>query len=113
MLLLGFGREQRIHEQIQTETAYYITSLEPDAKRILNATRQHWAIENQLHWVMDVTFNEDQMRTRQGNSPQNLIVLRNIALNTLKQNTSKGSLTQKRYRAALDDSFLEKLLSQV
>ena len=106
-------RERRIQDQIQSETAYYITSLKPDAERILHATRQHWAIENQLHWVMDVTFNEDQMRTRRGNSPQNLIVLRNIALNILKQDTSKGSLRQKRYRAALDDSFLAKLLSLV
>ena len=106
-------RERRIHDQVQSETAYYITSLEPDAKRILHATRQHWAIENQLHWVMDVTFNEDQMRTRQGNSPQNLIVLRNIALNILKQDTSKGSLRQKRYRAALDNSFLEEMLAQI
>jgi len=106
-------RERRIKGDSQQETAYYITSLDPDAERILNATRQHWSIENQLHWVMDVTFNEDQMRTRQGNSPQNLIVLRNIALNILKQDTSKGSLRQKRYRAALDDTFLEKLLDKI
>jgi len=106
-------RERRIHDQIQSETAYYITSLEPDAQRILQATRQHRAIEHQLHRVMDVTFNEDQMRTRQGNTPQNLIVLRYIALNILKQDNSKGSLRQKRYRAALDVSFLETLLSQV
>lgn len=111
--IVRIRRQRRIQDHIQSETAYYITSLEPDAERILNATRQHWAIENQLHWVMDVTFNEDQMRTRQGNSPQNLIVLRNIALNILKQDTSKGSLRQKRYRAALDDSFLEKMLSQI
>lgn len=106
-------RERRINDDSQQEIAYYITSLDPDAERILNATRQHWSIENQLHWVMDVTFNEDQMRTRQGNSPQNLIVLRNIALNILKQDTSKGSLRQKRYRAALDDSFLEELLANI
>jgi len=62
---------------------------------------------------MDVTFQEDRMRTRKGDSPQNLIVLRNIALNILKQDSSKGSLRQKRYRAALDDTFLHKLLSQI
>lgn len=106
-------RERRIHDQIQSETVYYITSLEPDAERILTATRLHWSIENQLHWVMDVTFNEDQMRTRQGHSAQNLIVLRNMALNILKQDTSKGSLRQKRYRAALDETFLEQLLVNI
>ena len=62
---------------------------------------------------MDVTFREDQMRTRKGDSPQNLIVLRNIALNILKNDLSKASLRQKRYRAALDDSFLLQLLSQI
>jgi predicted transposase YbfD/YdcC len=66
-------RERRIHDQTQLETTYYITALDPDAEQILIATRQPWAIENQLHWVMDVTFNADQMRTRRGNSPQNLI----------------------------------------
>ncbi|MCY3832337.1 MAG: hypothetical protein OXG85_04935 [Chloroflexi bacterium] len=67
----------------------------------------------QLAWVMDVTFQEDQMRTRKGDSAQNLIALRNIALNILKKEPSKGSLRQKRYRAALDDSFLLQLLSQI
>jgi len=62
---------------------------------------------------MDVTFQEDRMRTRKGDSAQNLIVLRNIALNILKNDPSKGSLRQKRYRAALDDSFLLQLLSQI
>ncbi|MCY4539662.1 MAG: ISAs1 family transposase, partial [Chloroflexi bacterium] len=65
------------------------------------------------HWVLDVTFQEDQMRTRKGNSAQNLIVLRNIALNILKKDSSKASLRQKRYRAALDEAFLLKLLSQI
>lgn len=111
--IVRIRRERRINDQIQSKIAYYITSLELNAERILHATRQHWAIENQLHWVMDVTFNEDQMRTRQGNSSQNLIVLRNIALNILKQDRSQGSLRQKRYRAALDETFLEQLLSQV
>ncbi|MCY4540152.1 MAG: ISAs1 family transposase, partial [Chloroflexi bacterium] len=62
---------------------------------------------------LDVTFQEDQMRTRKGNSAQNLIVLRNIALNILKKDSSKASLKQKRYRAALDEAFLLKLLSQI
>jgi predicted transposase YbfD/YdcC len=106
-------RERHSQDQVQMETAYYITSLSADAKRVLNATRQHWGIENQLHWVMDVTFNDDHMRARRGNSSQNMTLLRHIALNILKQDCSKGSLRQKRYRAALDDAFLHQLLIQI
>ena len=106
-------RERRLPDKVEQETAYYITSSSACAETLLHATRQHWAVENSLHWVMDVTFQEDQMRTRNGDSPQNLVVLRHIALNILKKDSSKGSLRQKRYRAALDDTFLLKLLSQI
>ena len=105
-------RERRVQEKTQSETAYYISSLPPDATVILDITRQHWAVESSLHWVMDVTFREDDTRIRSGDSPQNMIVLRNIALNILKKDTSKQSLRQKRYKATLDDSFLLKLLAQ-
>lgn len=106
-------RERRLAGKVQQETAYYITSLDADARKILTATRHHWSIENSLHWVMDVTFREDDMRIRKGNSSQNMVVLRHIALNILKKDTSKESLKQKRYKAALDDTFLLKLLEQV
>jgi predicted transposase YbfD/YdcC len=106
-------RERRLADKIQQETAYYMSSLAADAQKILSATRQHWSIENSLHWVMDVTFREDDMRIRQGNSPQNMAVLRHIALNILKKDKSKGSLRQKRYKATLNDTFLLKLLEQV
>ena len=106
-------RERRFADKVQQETAYYITSLDADAQQILQATRHHWSIENSLHWVMDVTFREDDMRIRQGNSSQNMVVLRHIALNILKKDTCKGSLKQKRYKATLDDTFLLKLLEQV
>ena len=106
-------RERRLPDRVERKTAYYISSLAANAQTLLHATRQHWGIENSLHWVMDVTFQEDQMRTRKGDSAQNLIALRNIALNILKKDPSKSSLRQKRYRAALDDDFLLKLLSQI
>jgi predicted transposase YbfD/YdcC len=99
-------RERRIGDKVEQETAYYISSLAADAKQLLHATRTHWAIENSLHWVLDVTFREDDSRIREQNAPQNMAVLRDIALNILKQDPSKGSLKQKRYRAALDDGFL-------
>lgn len=95
------------------DTAYYISSLPPNARQLPEATRQHWVAENSLHWVLDVAFREDEARTRKGNSPQNFGVLRHIALNILKQDTSPMSLKQKRYRAALDDSFLLQLFTQI
>lgn len=106
-------RERRQADTIQVETAFYISSLANDAPVILEATRSHWAIENSLHWVLDVTFREDVSRIRTGNSPQNMTVLRHLALNILKKDTSKGSLRNKRYKAALNTTFLEHLLDLV
>jgi predicted transposase YbfD/YdcC len=111
--LVRLKRERRFADKVQQETAYYVISLTADAHTILNATRLHWSIENSLHWVMDVTFREDDMRIRQGDSSQNMVVLRHIALNILKKDPSKGSLKQKRYKATLDDTFLLKLPEQV
>jgi predicted transposase YbfD/YdcC len=105
-------RERRFPDRVEQETAYYISSLPPNARQLLEATRQHWGIENSLHWVLDVTFREDASRVRKDNSAQNFAALRRLALNILKQDTTKGSLKQKRYRAALDDSFLLQLLTR-
>jgi predicted transposase YbfD/YdcC len=106
-------RETRLGAKVTHETAYYITSLSNDAQRILHATRHHWAIENSFHWVLDVTFREDDSRIRSGDAPQNMAVLRTLALNILKRDSSKGSLKQKRFRAGLDDAFLLQLLEQI
>ena len=106
-------RERRFQGKVEQETAYYISSLAPNARQILDATRQHWGVENSLHWVLDVTFREDEARIRKENGPQNFAALRHIALNILKQDASKGSLKQKRYRAALDDAFLFQLFAQI
>jgi len=106
-------RETRVGEKITHETAYYITSLAPDAQRILDATRQHWAIENSFHWVLDVTFGDDASRIRIGDSAENMAVLRTIALNLLKKDKTKSSLKQKRFRAAMDHAFLLQLLSHI
>jgi len=111
--IICLKRERRIAEQVQRETAYYITSLKGNAQEILTAIRCHWSIENSLHWVMDVTFLEDASRIRQDNSSQNMVVLRHIALNILKNDKSKSSLKQKRFKAALDDTFLLKLIDQL
>lgn len=106
-------RERRFADKTERETSYYISSLPPKASLILNAIRCHWRIENSLHWVLDVVFRDDDCRIRKENSSQNIAVLRSIALNILKQDPSKGSLRQKRYTAALDDTFLFHLLAGV
>ena len=104
-------RERRLGDVVQHDTHYYISSLPNDASHLLSVIRAHWSIENSLHWVLDVTFAEDAARIRVGNAPQNMAVLHHLALNILKQDQSKGSIRQKRYKAALDDAFLTRLLA--
>jgi predicted transposase YbfD/YdcC len=110
--IVRLQRERRSNDNVALETAYFISSLPNDAERILAATRAHWSIENCCHWLLDVIFREDDSRLRVGNSPQNMTALRHLALNILKADKSKGSLRNKRYKAALDDSFLFSLLAQ-
>jgi predicted transposase YbfD/YdcC len=88
------------------ETRYYITSLAPDATLINGKIRQHWGIENKLHWVLDVAFGEDLSRKRAGNAAQNFSLLNRIALNLLKLETSlkrgiKGKTPQSRMGSPL------------
>ncbi len=82
----------------------------PSAAAFARAVRGHWGIENSVHWVLDVTLREDHSRVRTGNAPQNFAVLRHIALNLLRQEPSKGSINTKRFRAALDEQYLLKVL---
>jgi predicted transposase YbfD/YdcC len=91
---------------------YYISSLPSDAKRLLHIVRRHWAIENELHWVLDVALNEDHSRVRKNQAPENLAVLRHIALNLLKQEkTAKGGIHARQLQAAWNDDYLLKVLS--
>src|SRR3712207_3681962 len=92
------------------EQRYYIVSGALTAAAFAQAVRGHWGIENSVHWVLDVTFHEDHSRVRAGNAAQNFAVLRHIALNLLRQELSKGSIKTKRFRAALDDQYLRKVL---
>ena len=95
------------------ETRYYIASLKPDAARLNAVIRQHWGIENKLHWVLDVAFGEDQSRKRAGNAAQNFSLLNRIALNLIRKDKStKGSIRGKRLQAAWDDAFLWQLLAE-
>ncbi len=98
--------------KITTETAYYLLSAPLPAERFGAVARHHWGIENGLHWVLDVTMNEDQTRNRKDNGPQNLALLRRLALNLARLEPSKGSMKGKLKRAGWDNDFLAKLLSQ-
>lgn len=102
--------ERTLNEKTTTEQRYYLLSQAWDAPTVNTLVRGHWRIENQLHWVLDVTFHEDASRIRIGDAPQNMGVVRHIALNLLRQEPSKGSIKTKRFRAALDDTYLAKVL---
>lgn len=94
------------------EVRYYITSCTASSERLLAATRAHWGIENQVHWVLDVVFNEDGTRIQDVNSSQNLVVLRHMTLNLLRQDkSSKLSLRAKRLKATWDDTYLRRILA--
>ena len=91
---------------------YFISGLQSNAKLLLHAVRAHWGIENKVHWVLDITFREDDCRIRKGNGAVNFAVLRHIALNLLRRETSaKRSLKGKRMKAALDEHYLLKVLT--
>lgn len=106
-------RRRRTFNQETTEVHFYLTSLEPDALRLMELIRGHWSIENQLHWSLDITFREDSCRTRTGNGPQNLGLLKRLAISLLNQETTykKASLKQKRYRALLNNNYLCSILA--
>ena len=96
--------------EVSSETRLYISSLPPAPETILNAARSHWSIENNLHWQLDVTFREDQCRTRKDNAPLNLAIIRHAALNMLKREGSKMSIKRKRLKAAMNQDFRKSVL---
>ncbi len=106
--------ERTIDEETTTEIRYYISSLDADAKRFGQAVRGHCGIENKLHWVLDIAFKEDDCRVRKDNAPENLAVLRHIALNLLKQESAlKRGTASKRKRAGWDNAYLENVLFKI
>lgn len=114
--LAAIGKIVRVREttdKTTTETAYYLLSRTLAPGRLSEVVRSHWAVENCLHWCLDVTMNEDQARNRLDNGPHNLAVLRHMALNLVRTETSKGSLKKKLRRAAWSDGFLARVLAQL
>jgi predicted transposase YbfD/YdcC len=101
---------RQLWNKTTTEVRFYMSSLEAEAERHNLVIRSHWGIENSLHWVLDVTFNEDASRVRQGYAAENLGLLRRLCVNLLKRESSRLSLKMKRYKAALEDDFMIKVL---
>lgn len=103
-------RELLAKDKVEQETRYYVASLKTDAKHFNRLVRGHWAIENQLHWSLDVIFREDLSRKRSGESAENFALIRKMTLNLLNQEETKISKNRKRLKAARSDKYREKIL---
>lgn len=102
---------RKLWDKETTEIRFYISSLAVEAERMLEIIRSHWGIENSLHWTLDVTYKEDESRIRQGHSAENFALLRRLTVSLLNQEKSfKGSQRMKRYKAAMDNEYLLKIL---
>jgi predicted transposase YbfD/YdcC len=103
--------ERDINGKVSSECRYFICSIKEDAKLFAKAVREHWGIENKVHWCLDIAFREDESRMRKGHSAGNFSVVRHIALNMLRhEQTLKAGIKNKRLNAAWDDHYLAKVL---
>lgn len=108
------GRERSVGGVgCEDTTRYYLTSLRASAEVLAGYVRNHWGIENGLHWVLDVAFREDDGRTRSGHAAANLGMLRRVALSLLKRTKVKGSIRTRRLRAGWDDGYLLQVLQEI
>jgi predicted transposase YbfD/YdcC len=103
-------RDRTAGEQNSCEKHYYISSRKLSARRFLEVIRGHWGIENSLHWVLDVVFDEDHNRVRKDHGPENFALARRLALSMLQAEGSKGSIRGKRLIAGWNNDFMEELL---
>jgi predicted transposase YbfD/YdcC len=105
-------RYSKLEKTTQRETRYYISSLSEDAAKINNMVRDHWSIENKLHWMLDVNFREDASRRRKGHSAENFNIIAKVALSLITKAPVEKPMSKsnKRYAAALSNSFREKVL---
>lgn len=98
--------------KMERERRYYLSSARLDASTFAQAVRAHWGIENRLHWVLDVVFHDDLARLRTGNGPQNMAIVKHIAMNLVRNPMDKHSLKVRRKLANLDPEYLECLIRQ-
>lgn len=111
MVRVDANRE--IDGHVTTQTRYYLSSLVAPAADFNRYIRQHWRIENSLHWKLNVVFREDRQRTRCDNGPLNLATARKLALQTLNQATDAESMKNRRKMAGWDDDYLRSILTQM
>ena len=105
---------RRIGDAVSTEARHYLSSLPADAHRLQRVVRSHWGVENRLHWVLDLAFDEDHSRVRADHAPENLAIVRHLALNLLRRDpTRRIGLKNSRFKAALDDAYLRSILDGV
>lgn len=110
--LIKVSSEVTRNEKTSIQSRYYLSSRRAQANQFNTAIRSHWAIENSLHWVLDVQFDEDHCQKRKENAAENFAILRRLALNLLKQDTTpRFSINKKRIKAAWDEGYLIKVLS--
>jgi predicted transposase YbfD/YdcC len=109
VVMVESARETR--DKIEQETRFYITSLPLSASQMGAIVRDHWAVENSLHWVMDMVFRDDECRVRTDHAPANFTTIKHIALNLIRRAKSKDSLRLRRKVAAWDDDFLASLIA--
>jgi predicted transposase YbfD/YdcC len=94
-----------VDDKTTVETRYFISSLDSNGEQLANSVRSHWAIENSLHWVLDVALKQDDCRIRKDNAPQNFAVMRQIAVNLSgKENPVKRGIKNKQFLAAMDNN---------
>jgi len=103
--------KREIGEKIEQETRLYITSLVWLACQLGPVIRHHWAIENSLHWVMDMVFRDDECRLRTDHAPANFTTIKHMALNLIRRSPRKGSIRLRRKEAGWDDDFLASLVA--
>lgn len=108
--MVEYSRE--IKGKTKTVRRYYISSLNVEPAKMADYIRNHWQIENNLHWVMDMTYRQDECRIRTGNAAANFATIKHAANNLLQKAPGKKSLPMKRHSAAWDDDYLEKIIRQ-
>ncbi len=108
--IVGIVSIRVVRGKVSDEVRYYISSRNASAKVFRRAIRIHWLIENSCHWVLDVAFREDDHRLREGHAPENISLMRKMALAMLKKATANMGIKNKRLRAGRDEAFLEHVL---
>ena len=103
--------QRELRDKIERETRFYITSSTLPASQMAQIVRDHWAVENSLHWVMDMVFRDDECRLRTDHAPANFTTIKHIALNLIRRTPGKDSIRLRRKIAAWDDDFLASLIT--